>query len=535
MAAWFAKDARASRYDGAAMNPAHTTSGNANLAAIDLGSNSFRLEVARVVDGHIERLDYLKETVRQGDLGDSRNLSVEAMERGVRCLERFGERLRAFMPSQVRAVATQTLREAKNRDEFLSIAQSALGFPIEVVSGVEEARLIYEGVSRNLPELGETRLVVDIGGRSTEFVLGQGHESRQLESHRVGSVLWTSKYFADGTLSESNFARAQLAATSFLEPLQVSFGRDLWQRAYGSSGTIGAVAEILTHAGFEPQNVDAQGLDWLRAQMLRAGDVNKLRLEGLKEERKAVLPGGVAVLFAVFEVLRIERMHASKGSLRHGVLYELADQLGLSTRITSDAAPARVGLDVRDRAVARLQARMGLDTRQALRVAKTALALHAQLVTAHGHDADATSPHTQRQLGWAALLHEAGLSISHTDSHRHGAYIVANCDLAGFSQGEQSRISQLILGQRGKLKKLDAQLADDRLADQLVSMRLAAILCHARRDPDTGPLALRPIPQGWALHWPRTLAQAWPQTDFLLRGECAAWDKLGRVFVLYEA
>ena len=247
------------------------------LAAIDLGSNSFRLEIGRLEHGQIQRVAYLKETVRQGNgLDADRNLSQEAMQRGWDCLARFAERLSEFKKSQVRAVATQTLREAKNREAFIKRGCEVLGFPIEVIAGTEEARLIYQGVAHLLPSDNEHRLVIDIGGRSTELVLGQGIEANETASFRLGSVAWSMKYFSTGELSEQTFYRAEIAALAVLEEAVSTYHHSKWTKAYGSSGTVGAVADILAMAGFPKDEISLDGLDWLVKCLVRAGHVNKV-------------------------------------------------------------------------------------------------------------------------------------------------------------------------------------------------------------------------------------------------------------------
>src|SRR5450830_652699 len=282
------------------------------LAAVDLGSNSFRLEIGRIEHGQFFRTEYLKETVRQGNgLDPDRNLTPAAMQRGWDCLARFGERLAGFKRTQVRAVATQTLREARNREEFLGRAHKILGFPIDVIPGQEEARLIYQGVAHMLPQSDERRLVVDIGGRSTEMIVGKGLEARTMESYRVGSVAWSMKYFADGQFSPRAFEMAEIAAKAVLDEAVDAYHSGTWDIAYGSSGTIGAVSDVLTAAGWSPGVVTREGLDWLLERLLKAQSAERLKLDGMKDDRRAVIGGGVSVLRAVFDLLGIEQMEAA--------------------------------------------------------------------------------------------------------------------------------------------------------------------------------------------------------------------------------
>ena len=297
---------------------------DACLAAVDLGSNSFRLEIGRFDARQLQRIEYLKETVRLGSgLDPNGCLSPAAMAPALACLARFGARLAGFAPQQVRAVATQTLREARNPDAFLVPARQALGFPIEVISGLEEARLIYQGATHSLPACGERRLVVDIGGRSTELAVGEGYTPQHVESSPLGSVAWSMRYFAAGELSALAFEQAETAAGAVLGEAARACTHAGWERAYGCSGTIDAVAGALTAAGRAPapNAIDRAGLLWLRKKLLEAGHIERIRINGIRENRKPVIAGGLAVLRAVFELLDIEHMRYTSGALRQGVLY----------------------------------------------------------------------------------------------------------------------------------------------------------------------------------------------------------------------
>lgn len=484
------------------------------FAAIDLGSNSFRLEIGQLELGHLRRVEYIKETVRQGNgLDGERNLTPEAMERGWECLARFGERIAGFKAGQVRAVATQTLREARNREVFLNKAKHILGYPIEVIAGREEARLIYLGVSHLLPQSDERRLVVDIGGRSTEMILGQHGQARTLESYRVGSVAWSMKHFPDGLWTAAAFKGAEIAAQAVLDETQILFSREHWDRCYGSSGTVGAVADMLSAAGWPEGRITRDGLAWLKERLIKAQKVDNLRLEGIKDDRRPVIGGGLAVLQAVFDLLHIDEMHAAQGALRHGALYDLIDRE--STH------------DVRSSMVDWLAQRFGTDKLQAERVSKTAQTLlSALLVTTEGEMAN-ESQRLFKKLHWACQVHEVGMRISHSDYHKHGAYILDNTDLPGFTLDELHRLSQLVLGHRGKLRKLESELEDSSFVQQLMALRLAVILCHARRDPDLSGLRLvcdteRRTAQ---LHIHREWAELWPQSTHLLKEEKVAWQK----------
>lgn len=490
------------------------------LAAVDLGSNSFRLEIGRFDHGQVHRSEYIKETVRQGSgLDEDRQLSTEAMQRGWECLARFGERLAGFRPCQVRAVATQTLREARNRDVFLQRAEQVLGFPIDVIAGREEARLIYQGVAHLLPQSTERRLVVDIGGRSTEIILGQGFDAQVTESYRVGSVAWSMRYFPEGQFVPKAFQHAEVAAKAVLDEALTNYPPETWDIAYGASGTIGAVGDALAAGGWPAGVITPGGLDWLLERLLRAQSADNLRLEGIKEDRRAVIGGGLAVLRATFDLLHIEEMHVALGALRHGALYDLLDREHVHT-------------DMRATTVRRLAKKFGVDEAQAARVSRVATTLFRQLLP----DMPATDrDRLERKLDWAAQLHEVGMHISHSNYHKHGAYILDNADAPGFALPELHRLSQLVLGHRGKLRKLDVDFSDGIFARQLLALRLAALLCHARRNPDLKGLTLdcQPPPENRFVlscrqGWPAT----WPQSAHLMREETSAWQKVPWQFQL---
>ena len=485
------------------------------LAAVDLGSNSFRLEIGRVEQGEFRRTEYLKETVRQGGgLDAERNLSPAAMQDGWDCLARFGERLAGFKPSEVRAVATQTLREARNRDEFLLRASKVLGFPINVISGREEARLIYQGVAHMLPVSNERRLVIDIGGRSTELILGHDVVPTVMESYRVGSIAWSKRFFAEGQFTKKAFEIAEIAATAVMDEAFDAYHPDHWDTAYGSAGTVGAISDVLIAADWPAGSITQKGLDWLLEKLIATQSVDRLRMPGMREDRKAIIGGGLSVIRAVFKLLGISSLQTATGGLRHGLICDLLGSTDLAG-------------DVREKSVRRLAAKFNVDGAHGERVGRVATALFTQIALPSGaHDED--PERLLRKLNWAAQLHEIGSHISHSDYHKHGAYILDNADAIGFSLSEMHRLSVLVLGHRGKLRKVETALADDSLATQLMALRLAVILCHARRAPDLEGLALkRPDPQGRVLQlgcrpgW----AASYPQSAHLLREETVAWQK----------
>ncbi|MFZ3159504.1 MAG: Ppx/GppA phosphatase family protein [Rhodoferax sp.] len=480
------------------------------LAAVDLGSNSYRLEIGHIEHGQFYRTEYLKETVRQGNgLDENRNLTPQAMQRGWDCLARFGERLAGFSGAEVCAVATQTLREARNRDEFLTTGMQKLGFPIDVISGREEARLIYQGVAQALPRTEERRLVIDIGGRSTEIILGQGREPTQMESYRVGSITWSMRYFGDNQFSKRSFQMAEIAAKAVLDEALTLYAPDQWDVAYGSAGTVNAVVDVLVAAGWPTGSVTRTGLDWLQDKLLAAQNTDRLRLIGMRDDRKAIIGGGLSVLRALFDLLGIERLEQATGGLRHGLLQ---DMLGAGQQHT----------DLRDHSVARLAAKFGADPVHGQRVGQIANALYLQINNAP------VDERISRKLTWAAQLHEIGSHVSHSDYHKHGAYILENTDAMGFALAELHKLSLLVLGHRGKLRKLEADFEDQLLIQQLLVLRLAVVLCHARRDPDVTDISLRQDPKNdrqFVLNFSSDWARLYPQSAYLLNEECVAWQK----------
>ena len=497
--------------------PTHAVpAADAPLAAIDMGSNSFRLEIARLVRGRYERIDYIKETVRLGAGLDANGLlGEEAAERGLATLRRFATRLQGFAPAQVRAVATQTLREAQNRDAFLLRAQAALGFPVEVISGREEARLIYAGVAHLQPS-EHTRLVIDIGGRSTEMILGRGNEPIKAESFAVGSVSLSMRHFADGKLTAEAFRAAQVAAGAELEEALQPFAPSNWEEALGSSGTAGAVSQLLIAIGHADGVVTADRLRALIERCVAAGHIDRLELPGLKGERKPVIAGGLALLYTFAAQFGIERLMPAKGALRQGVIVELHERLAAHRR--SDGAAPRG--DRRDVTVRDIQRRFDADAAQAARVRSVALAIYRDLAPDDDEGA--------RELGWAADLHEIGLAISHHDHHRHSAYLVGHLDAPAFSQTEQRQLAAIVLGQRGGLRKLEAPLGDKRFARQVLALRLAIIKSHARSDVDARALRLRADGKDRArISFSADWAAAHPRTLYLLEQEVEAWSKSG--------
>jgi exopolyphosphatase/guanosine-5'-triphosphate,3'-diphosphate pyrophosphatase len=345
------------------------------------------------------------------------------------------------------------------------------------------------------------------------MILGQYETANTLESYRVGSVAWSLKYFPDGLWTPQAFKAAEIGAMAVLDEAHALFNRQHWNKCYGSSGTVGAVSDVLTQAGWPEGLITREGLSWLKDRLLKAQKLENMRLDGVKEDRKPVIGGGLAVLQAVFDLLQIDEMHAAQGALRHGALYDLIDR----------ESPQ----DVRSSMVDWLAERFGTDAQQAERVSRTAQELLQAMIVS-----EANVPHSERQrhlqkLHWACQLHETGMRISHSDYHKHGAYILDNTDLPGFTLDELHRLSQLVLGHRGKLRKLETELEDTRFVQQLMALRLAVILCHARREPDLSGLHIQcnAVQRTVSLQMDSDWAELWPQTAHLLREEKNAWQK----------
>ena len=445
-----------------------------SLAAVDLGSNSFHMVIARVDHGGIQIVDRLREPVRLAmGLQEDGSLDEESQERAIQCLTLFGQRLRDFGPDQVRAVGTNTLRKARNSRKVLRHAREALGHRIDIIPGREEARLIYLGVSHGIAGAPARRLVVDIGGGSTEFIIGDAFEPVSVHSMYMGCVGFTKQFFSDGKISRKRMKHAKLAAGLELQPVEKKLRKAGWDRAIGASGTIRSVASILNESEWAHGTITAEGLGKLEHAMLAAGRLDELELPGLDPDRRPVFAGGVAILSAVFERLDIDEMWVSPTALREGLLY---DMLG---RIHDE--------DPRDRTIAMLCNRYSLDQGHADRVQATALGLLGQVVD----DWDLRSDDAAHALSWAAQLHAVGLAVNYTGHHKHGAYLVASSDLPGFSRDEQAVVAALVRGHRRKLlesyfEQLPAELRTT--AMRLCALLRLAVLLNRNRDPEVVPL-----------------------------------------------
>lgn len=478
-------------------------------AAVDLGSNSFHMVVARWTDGQLAIVDRLRErTALAEGLDEAKSLEQPTMDRALACLRRFGERLRGMDPARVRAIGTSALRVARNSRGFLTRAQEALGHEIEIVSGIEEARLIYLGVAHDLSDDAERRLVVDIGGGSTEMILGERFEPLTADSIHMGCVNWTRRWFPRGELSRDLLRRARLEAELELQPLARPYRALGWEEAVGSSGTALAIAQILRTNAWADGEITAKGLRKLRRALADAGSIENLAaIPGLEADRAPVIAGGTAILSAVFEVLGIESMVVSQGAMREGVIYDL---LGRHRHE-----------DVRDRTIRRWCERHAVDLEQASRVQRTAFHLFEQARKDWGLDRG----RGQQLLGWAARLHEIGLSISHQSHHRHGAYLLEHGDMPGFSREEQLVLSTLVEGHRRRFppQRLEQvpQAHKDEVLRLCLLLRLATLFERGRGLRPTPTIELRARKNGYGVGLPPGWLDDNPLTRLDLEQEAA--------------
>ena len=484
------------------------------IAAVDLGSNSFRLQVGRVLDDQVYPLDAIKESVRLASgLNAEKRLDEASRQRALQALSRFGERLRGFAPEAVRAVATNTLRVAKNALEFLPEAERALGFPIEIIAGREEARLIYLGAVHSLPAAQYKRLVVDIGGGSTEFIIGRRVEPQLMESLYMGCVSYTMRFFPEGRIDKKRLREAQTAAAKEIQSIAHEYRRNGWREAVGSSGTARAIADLLEMNKLNPGDVAGLtrvGLDRLQTALVKAGNINALGLAGLRADRLPVLPGGIAIMTAVFDELGLEHMTYADGALRLGVLYDLLGRFHHH--------------DMRDATVDQFMSRYQVDTRQAERVGGTALSVLRQLRGDSGSTEQEADVHF---LDWAAKLHETGISVAHNGYHKHGAYILTFADMPGFSKKDQARLALLIFGHRGKLEKITALPHGDPNWQLLFALRLAVLLHRSRDGIPLPRFSVKATEEGFLLELQQGWLESHPLTAVALGEETLAWQRVG--------
>ena len=501
------------------------------VAAVDLGSNSFRMLVAQVVKTpsgtQIRPIDTLRESVRlAAGLTENKLLGNDAYQRGLAAIRRFGERIRGFDPAKVRAVATNTLRVAKNASNFIRDAEEALGFPIEVIAGVEEARLIYIGAAHEVSAVQGNRLVVDIGGGSTEFIIGKGYEPKLMESLYIGCVSHSLRFFPKGNIDAHAFKEAELAARREIQVISGVYLKSGWKQVIGSSGTARALADLIAENNFNGQQseglmmgrvngagglITRDGLRAMKKHLLKYENLSQVELQGLKDDRRAVWPGGLAIMIAVFDELGIESMEVTDAALRVGVLYDL---LGRSQHD-----------DMRFVTVEQFMQRYSVDRDQAKRVGIHAAEFLAQLPKPDSEDRDDNIA----LLQWAANLHEIGLSIAHNGYHKHSAYIAGNADMPGFSKNDQARLAALLIGHAGKLGKLanNSSFKDWRM---LFCLRLSQVLCRGRSDTHLPKIKVAEVDGSYIVSLSKEWVEAHPLTEFSLLKEAAEWERIGRPY-----
>ncbi|HBK46891.1 MAG TPA: exopolyphosphatase [Xanthomonadaceae bacterium] len=492
------------------------------LAAIDLGSNSFHMVIARYLLGQLRVVDRLRETVRMADGLDGKGgLSNEARQRALECLARFGQRIREVPSLRVRALATNTVRQLRSPQAFLMPAETALGHAIEVVSGREEARLIYLGVAHaQPPKPDQRRLVIDIGGGSTEFIIGRGFQTLERESLQAGCIASTRRFFPGGKLSRKKWKDALTEIGTEFQQFANLYKALGWHEAIGSSGTHKAIGEICAAMKLTKGAITAQALPALRDELLKAKRIEDIQLPGLAAERRPIIAGGILVLEAAFQALGLEKLMVSKAAMREGILYDMLGRGGVD--------------DPRDSSVAALVQRYGIDENQAERVEATAQRLFAQVAEAWSLDVD-----DARMLGWAARLHELGLMIAHSQYHVHGSYILENSDIAGFSRQEQQVLAALVRTHRRNVPKSAFEALPDRLllpARRLAALLRLSVLLHRAHESDPIP-TLELTAEGNRLAL--ILSQGWIDSRPLLRadliGEVEGMAGLGIVFKPFVA
>ncbi len=424
------------------------------LAAVDLGSNSFHLIIARIEHGEMRPVEVLAEKVQLGAGLENGVLSQEAIERGHECLARFAQMLESVEHERIRVVGTNALRVAKNRRDFTQPARQILGSRVDVIYGREEARLVYLGVAHSLSDDEQSRLVIDIGGGSTEFIIGQRFEPQRLESLQMGCVSYARDYFPEGQIDAENFRRAYAAACINTSHIRQQYNSSRWVECVGSSGTLQAIEDILVENGWSESGVQREGLKKLEASLLKFDSFDKLKIDGLNPNRRNVITSGVAITSALFDMLNIDTMRTSKGALREGVIYDLMGRLSHE--------------DVRERTINALMQRYSVDEDTATIVSRRARILFK--ATRNSWQLDNND---WEQVHRIARTHEIGMAISHKHFNRHSAYLLRNADLPGFSQEEQEELAMLAVSHRGKLDT--GYIADIPKSEQIRAIRLIAI------------------------------------------------------------
>jgi exopolyphosphatase/guanosine-5'-triphosphate,3'-diphosphate pyrophosphatase len=474
-------------------------------AAVDLGSNSFRLHIGKHDGEAIRVVKTLRDPIRlAAGLDATGNLTDAAMQSALACLHNFRAALAAYRLDAVRVVATSTLRVAHNACSFLPVAEQAIGYPIEIISGEEEGRLIYMGVANSLAKPGERRLVIDIGGGSTELVLGRGLDIERVESFSVGTVKQSLSFFVGGFVDAGSFEAAILSARSQFEDASPPYHPQYWRNAYGSSGTIRALAEIIARNGLGDGRITPAALDALKHRFIAFGQVSKIDMPGLRPDRASTIIGGLAILIALVTELGIEQLAPVDAGLRMGVMWDLYAR--------------SMQRDRREESVRALAEKFHVDQSRASRVAQESAALYNQLKPA--------GDNYTKLLFWSAQLHEMGMVVSQTGYHKHAAYMIENADLPGFTAREQKAMAKLIVAQKGNLRKIGDALAEPDFAKAVLALRLAILLMHARIEADFNELKLRmknkielDIKRGWVAHH--------PTVSYWIEKEQEWWDEVG--------
>ncbi|AUZ04002.2 Ppx/GppA phosphatase [Vitreoscilla sp. C1] len=474
------------------------------LATVDLGSNSFRVQICAVENGQLRVIDSLKEMVRfAGGLDENKNITVEAQERALECLSRFGQRLQGLKKDQVRVVATNTFRVAKNIQKFLPKAEATLGFPIQIIAGREEARLIYLGVKHTQPPTTQNMLVVDIGGGSTEFVIGNDLQPDIMESLPLGCVSYSTRFFPDGKVTAERFEQAVASARIEIQRISQDLKQHGWDFAIGSSGSARSIRDVIDAYKLSKHDLDVASMRMIAKKVINAGSTRKAKLLGMKSDRIEVFAGGLAVMVAVFEELNLDAMSVTDAALRDGVFF---DMMGRDLE-----------RDLRDETVELFQSLYHVDVAQANRVKQIAKQCFAGL--------SQSLPNSQLQiwneyLDWAASLHEVGMSIAHSGYHKHSAYILDHADMFGFSRQEQHLLAVLVLSHRGDIKKLVDVVTDEQWWPAVFAMRLAALFCRSRKDlifPDNTSLYYDAASKTCVLQ----ISAQWLQDNPLIAGSLA--------------
>lgn len=479
------------------------------IAAVDLGSNSFRLQFAKVVDDHLIFHDSMRESVRLGaGLTPDKTLDKDSQKRAIDCLKKFGERLRGLNPKAVRAVATNTFRVAKNAPQLLKSAEEALGFPIEIIAGREEARMIFVGVSHGLPKTNNRRLVIDIGGGSTEFIIGEGLTPIHMESLYVGCVSYSLKFFPDGKLTRAAFKKASISAASEIQSISKKFNSKHWEEAVASSGTARALGEVLRLNDITNGEVTAEGLIKLREILIEFKDTKKIQLNGLSTERTSVIAGGLSIMLAAFDELGIKKITVSNSALREGVLYELLGRIQHQ--------------DTRAITVNSFMRRYHVDKDQAQRVSKLALSFLNDLKNKLTIDLASA----EQYLIWASKLHEIGISIAHHGYHKHSAYIIENADMPGFSKMEQEILGMLMRSQRRSLTKSPIPQFNDDRCTLIMILRLAILFHRNRQDIEPPEMNLSKSKSGFELEIESKWLSKNPLTKAELETEVNFWKEI---------